>query len=136
VTKRIVANALGVELRFATAEVTRASRTKGRSAETAEDTSEGSEYTTGDLMLATFDGPAFVGRGDQPNLGPGSFFGEVALLDGGARTATVTATGPMRLLALNRQEFCQLVEYSISSVARKMLTAIGTRLRTMDQALP
>jgi hypothetical protein len=42
VTKRIVANAVGAELRFATAEITRTPRTKARSAETAEDI-EGSD---------------------------------------------------------------------------------------------
>src|SRR5438876_552191 len=38
-------------------------------------------------------------------LGPGDFFGEIALLDGGPRTATVTALGPMKCLVLSRGGF-------------------------------
>jgi CRP-like cAMP-binding protein len=94
------------------------------------------EGETGQEFFVVVDGTATANIGDRliADLGAGSFFGELALLDGGPRTATVTATGPMRLLVLNRGEFCQLLESSIPSVARKMLTAIGTRLRTMDQS--
>jgi CRP-like cAMP-binding protein len=38
-------------------------------------------------------------------LGPGAFFGEIGLLVTGRRTASVTATSPMRLLALFDQDF-------------------------------
>ncbi len=65
-------------------------------------------------------------------LGPGLFFGEMALLDGGPRVATVTARSPMVLLVLNRAEFNQLIEAAMPSVARKMLTVLGQRLRDSD----
>lgn len=61
-------------------------------------------------------------------LGPGSFFGELALLDGGPRTATVVADTEMTVLVLSRQEFTSL-EYSASSVAHKVLVELGARLR-------
>jgi CRP-like cAMP-binding protein len=95
------------------------------------------EGETGSEFFVVVDGTATASIGDRrvADLGPGSFFGELALLDGGPRTATVTASSPMNLLVLNRGEFCQLIESSIPSVARKMLKAIGTRLRTMDEAL-
>ena len=62
-------------------------------------------------------------------IGPGSFFGELALLDGGPRTATVRAETPMLVLVLDRSEFDALVEKSIPSVARRMLVTLAERLR-------
>jgi CRP/FNR family transcriptional regulator, cyclic AMP receptor protein len=67
-------------------------------------------------------------------LEPGSFFGELALLDGGERTATVVATTDMRLLVLTRHEFMSL-QSSAPSVAYKMLTELGSRLRKADVML-
>jgi CRP-like cAMP-binding protein len=62
-------------------------------------------------------------------VGPGSFFGELALLDGGPRTATVRAETPMLVLVLDRSEFNSLVDRSIPSVARRMLVTLAERLR-------
>jgi len=66
--------------------------------------------------------------------GPGSFFGEMALLDGGARTATVDALTDMRLLVLTRTEFMSLQE-TAPSVAFKLLVGLGARLRQADQVI-
>ena len=68
------------------------------------------------------------------HLGPGSFFGELALLDGGPRTATVVARTDMSLLVLSRGEFYSLLT-SAPSVARKILTELGHRLRLTDELL-
>ena len=59
----------------------------------------------------------------------------MALLDGGTRTATVTAVEPMEVLVLSRREFSSFIGAVMPSVATKMLTAVGGRLRTMDQAM-
>ena len=67
-------------------------------------------------------------------LGPGSFFGELALLDGGSRTATVVSDSEMRLLVLSRREFMSL-HSAAPSVAYKMLVELGSRLRKADEML-
>jgi CRP/FNR family transcriptional regulator, cyclic AMP receptor protein len=42
------------------------------------------------------------------DLGPGDYFGEIAMLDGGRRTATVTTTAPAKLLVMFGTEFREL----------------------------
>ncbi|HXF56733.1 MAG TPA: cyclic nucleotide-binding domain-containing protein [Actinomycetota bacterium] len=61
-------------------------------------------------------------------LGPGDFFGEISLLDGGPRTATVTAATPVRLLGIAQWAFKRLVDQH-PSMASKMLRAMASRLR-------
>jgi CRP-like cAMP-binding protein len=67
-------------------------------------------------------------------LGPGQFFGEMALLDGGPRVAEVRAISPMRLLVLSRQEFEELLE-RVPRVSRRILSSMGGRLRQVDRLL-
>ena len=67
-------------------------------------------------------------------LSPTSFFGELALLDGGERTATVVAQTDLRLLVLSRGEFKELCR-SYPAVMNKMLVELGARLRKADEML-
>jgi CRP/FNR family cyclic AMP-dependent transcriptional regulator len=69
------------------------------------------------------------------SLGPGGFFGEMALLDRGPRVATVVATSSMLLLVLSGREFEELIGKAIPSVSRRMLTVLGRRLREADEQL-
>lgn len=68
-------------------------------------------------------------------LGPGSFFGEMALLDHGPRTATVTAETDMDLLVLNARDFSGLL-IEAPTVARRMLEVLAERLREAERAQP
>lgn len=76
-----------------------------------------------------------VGEGiELARLGPGDFFGELSLLDGARRSATVIAETPMVVTVFDRREFRQLIETS-ASVALKLLEAMAARLRAVDQEL-
>jgi CRP-like cAMP-binding protein len=59
-------------------------------------------------------------------LGPGSFFGEMALIGRQRRGATVTAIGPMSIDVLNRGEFQALLETS-PSVHQRVMRAAADR---------
>lgn len=61
-------------------------------------------------------------------LGPGQFFGEVSLLDGGRRTATARAQADVRLLSLDRPSFHQFIKNHPAS-AIHILTVLGRRQR-------
>jgi CRP-like cAMP-binding protein len=69
-------------------------------------------------------------------LGPGDFFGEMALLDRQPRAATVTTCEPTELLVLTTQAFTGMTD-TMPSVDRKMLAVLARRLRDMeDRYLP
>jgi CRP-like cAMP-binding protein len=64
-------------------------------------------------------------------LGPGDFFGEMALIDGGPRTATVSAASPLRVVVLDSREFNRLLLAS-PSIAMKLLRNLAGRLRDVQ----
>ena len=57
----------------------------------------------------------------------GDWLGEIALLTGAPRTATATATSPVRTLVIVDREFNHVVK-EVPSIARKMLTSVAERL--------
>jgi phosphoenolpyruvate synthase/pyruvate phosphate dikinase len=65
---------------------------------------------------------------DVAILGPGDYFGEVALIDGGPRSATVTAVTDLVCYGLTFWEFRPLVERN-GTIAWKLLQALAKRLR-------
>jgi CRP-like cAMP-binding protein len=68
------------------------------------------------------------------DLGEGDFFGELSLLDGGPRTATVIAESPMFVLMMNAEQLEQVVR-SAPAVALTMLKELSRRLRKADARL-
>jgi CRP/FNR family cyclic AMP-dependent transcriptional regulator len=68
-------------------------------------------------------------------LGPGSFFGEMSLLDQGPRSATVTAETDMHLLVLGSREFSALVN-EVPTVAVRMMRGLAERLRSAERRQP
>ena len=79
------------------------------------------------------EGEAAVERDGEEiaRLGEGDFFGELSLLDGGPRSATVTAASPMFVLGLQPGKLEELVT-SHPSVALTMLRTLAARLRGFE----
>jgi CRP-like cAMP-binding protein len=65
-------------------------------------------------------------------LGPGDFFGEQSLLDGGPRSADAVAQEACQILWLGRDDFVQCLE-SRPRVAVRLLTALSRRMRDATQ---
>ena len=60
-------------------------------------------------------------------MGAGDFFGEIGLIEDIPRTATVTATSPLRFFVLTRQSFWGMLD-RMPGVERKILRALAKRL--------
>jgi CRP-like cAMP-binding protein len=86
-------------------------------------------------LFVIVDGTADVtiGGKKKASLGPGDFFGEIALLDGGPRTATVTATSDIQMLGLTEWVFRGLMQEH-PSIAVKTLQQMAGRLRNATKA--
>jgi CRP-like cAMP-binding protein len=65
-------------------------------------------------------------------MGPSEMFGELSLLDGGARSATITAVTRADLLAIDREPFLQLFR-SRPSVAIALVEVVARRLRRLSE---
>ncbi len=76
-------------------------------------------------VSVTIDGMAIA------SLGPGDFFGEISLLDGGAQTATITAETDIALEIIGHPEFTEFL-FTSPSLTRNILKGIATRLRDAD----
>ena len=82
----------------------------------------------GFFVIESGEASVSVRGSDRGKLGPGDYFGEIALIDEGARSATVTADSELRCYGLTSWEFRPLVENN-PSIAWKLLETMAKRLR-------
>ena len=86
------------------------------------------EPGVGLFVISTGTADVTIGGKKKATLGPGDFFGEIALLDGGPRTATVTAVSDVKLLGLTEWVFRGMMQEH-PSIALKTLQQMASRLR-------
>ncbi len=79
------------------------------------------------------EGTAEVRRNNKKvtTVGPGACVGELALLDHGPRTATVTADTDLKVLVLGAREFAAIVD-DVPAIAHKLLKTLAARIRDLD----
>ena len=90
----------------------------------------------GDSFFVIIDGMVAVrtpvGAGSQ--LRPGDFFGEMSLVDGEPRSATIVATTDLRLLIVDRFHFWRLLDET-PDLTRRILTILSRRVRHLEQTV-
>ncbi len=67
-------------------------------------------------------------------LRPGDFFGEMSLIDGGPRSATVVAETPLRLLVIHRRHFETLLD-KVPGITQTLLVTLCGRVRHAERGL-
>ena len=89
----------------------------------------------GDSLIIIRSGAARVEQDGATirRLGPGDFLGEIALIDGGVRTATVTAVEPIEALTIGRDGFTRLMD-EFPVIRYDLVSALTRRLRSQGIA--
>lgn len=92
------------------------------------------EGSVGREAYVIVEGEAVVQKNgtEVATLGVGAHFGELALLDGGPRTATVVARTPLRVLVLGQREFAGVID-EVPGLAHKLLATLAGQIRTLDE---
>jgi len=90
----------------------------------------------GTQLFVVLDGAVAVRRNNRrvATLGKGEFVGEMSLLDGGPRSATLHTTTETTVLVMSRHDFSEVLG-QMPSVARKILAGMSGRLREADRKL-
>jgi len=88
--------------------------------------------TNADAFYVILDGKATVRAGNRRiPLTTGDYFGEMALLDGGVRSASVAADTEMLVMAIPRRGFLKLLE-SEPKIAISIMSTLAHRVRSMQ----
>jgi CRP/FNR family transcriptional regulator, cyclic AMP receptor protein len=85
----------------------------------------------GDSLYLVLEGRARV-LGKSGSLRPGDYFGEMALLDGGPRSATITATTAVRLMQLPRTSFLKALEQD-PQIGLAIMQSLAERVRRLER---
>lgn len=102
------------------------------------------EFEPGDTIVEKGDAPdgfyliiggraRVVARPQARPLKTGDYFGEMALLDGEPRSATVVAVGELQTMRLPRRPFMRLLQQE-PSIAIAMLAELGSRVRRLEKS--
>jgi CRP/FNR family cyclic AMP-dependent transcriptional regulator len=86
---------------------------------------------TGFHLIRSGSASVTVGGSPRPSLGPGDYFGEISLIDGKPRSATVAADGPLTTISLASWSFKPILEEE-PDVARALLVVMCQRLRAAE----
>lgn len=91
------------------------------------------EGSSGHEFYLILSGHASVKRGRRKvaDLGPGNYFGEMALLDRGPRSATIVADDEVEVAVIGQREFMGILD-EVPPVAHKLLVSMAARLRDAD----
>ena len=99
------------------------------------------EEEYGDLVFAVQSGTIKITRVNDEGkevilalLGPGEIFGELAILDGEARSANALAQENCELLAINKEDFLHILKNNFS-VSYNVMCELAKRLRKSDQQI-
>ncbi|MGH9106582.1 MAG: PEP/pyruvate-binding domain-containing protein, partial [Acidimicrobiales bacterium] len=84
------------------------------------------------FMIDSGEAAVRVGGEQRATLGPGDYFGEIALIDEGSRSATVTAESDLACQGITLWDFRPLVEHN-GALAWKLLQATVKKLREAEQ---
>jgi CRP/FNR family transcriptional regulator, cyclic AMP receptor protein len=91
------------------------------------------EGSTGHEFFLILSGGATVRRGGRKvaTLGPGDYFGELALLDRGPRSATIIAEDELEVAVIGQREFMAVLD-QVPALSHKLLVTMAHRLREAD----
>lgn len=94
------------------------------------------EGDIGDSFFVVLHGQAKVSTGGKTvhRIIPGDHFGEISLLDGGPRTATVISETPMKMLMLGRRAFLKNVSND-TEMALVLMKTMARMIRRVDRSL-
>jgi CRP-like cAMP-binding protein len=92
------------------------------------------EGTPGGPFFLLLEGQAkmVIGGKTRKTLGPGDYFGEIAMIDKGPRTATIVAAGNVKALAIASWDFLALCEQDFK-IAHKVMMGMASAIRTLDK---